>query len=262
MSALEKYGPWAVITGASDGIGRAIAHRAAADGFNVVLAARGEVRLKELAADLEQSHGVQALVVAVDFSDSDGAATLLSATEGMDVGLAVLAAGFATAGDFLHSPATDELEMIAVNVTAVAALAHAFAGRMAARGRGGIVLFGSLLGWGGVPGEANYAATKAYVQTLAEGLHRELKPRGVDVLAVAPGPVHTGFAARAGMTMKSAARPEIVANATWAALGRRVTVVPGALAKILTLGVKSLPRGPRSAVLGRVMASMRNGDGH
>ncbi len=147
--------------------------------------------------------------------------------------------------------------MIAVNVTAVAQLAQAFATRMTAQQRGGIVLFGSILGWQGVPGQPNYAATKAYVHSLAEGLHRELKPRGVDVLSVAPGPVHTGFAARAGLTMKSAAAPEVVAQATWAGLGRRVTVVPGVQAKFLTASLKMLPRRFRSIILGQVTASMR-----
>lgn len=257
MSKLAQYGPWAVVTGASDGIGEAVAQRAAAEGFNVLLAARSEAKLTALADEVRRVHGIQARVVPVDLSHPQGVATLLGSADDLDVGLAVLAAGFATGGDFLRSPASDELEMIAVNVTAVTALTHAFSRRMAERGRGGIVLFGSLLGWGGVPGEANYAATKAYVLTLAEGLHRELKQRGIDVLAVAPGPVHTGFADRAGMTMRFAATPEVVANATWAALGRKTTVVPGALAKVLTAAVKSVPRGPRSAILGRVMASMR-----
>ena len=127
---------------------------------------------------------------------------------------------------------------------------------MTARGRGGIVLFGSVLGWQGVPGQANYSATKAYVQALAEGLHGELRPHGVDVLCIAPGPVHTGFAARAGMTLASATTADVVADATWAALGKRVTVVPGLQAKLLTAGLKTLPRYGRSLVLGRVMASM------
>ena len=119
-------------------------------------------------------------------------------------------------------------------------------------------MFGSVLGWQGVPGQANYAATKAYVQALAEGLHSELKPQGVDVLCVAPGPVHTGFAARAGMTFASATTPDVVAAATWAGLGRRVTVVPGLQAKVMTGALKTLPRSVRSLVLARVMASMRN----
>lgn len=257
MNKRERYGPWAVITGASDGIGRAITKHVAAEGFDVVVAARGEAKLRELAGELERSYGIKTQVVAVDLGQTTGVAALLDATDGMDVGLAVLAAGFGTTGPFADTATADELEMIAVNITAVAQLTQSFAARMTARRRGGIVLFGSILGWQGVPGQANYAATKAYVQNLAEGLHRELKPRGVDVLSVAPGPVHTGFAARAGLTMKSAAAPEVVAKAMWSSLGRRVTVVPGRQAKFLTASLKLLPRRYRSIILGRVMASMR-----
>ena len=257
MSNRDKYGPWAVITGASDGIGRAIAGRAAADGLDVVLAARSAGKLEEFAAELSRAHGVQTRVVAVDLSQPAGAAMLLDVLDDLDVGLAVLAAGFGTNGPLADSPVADELEMIGVNVTAVAQLAQAFARRMVARGRGGIVLFGSILGWQGVPGQANYSATKAYVQSLAEGLHGELKPHGVDVLCVAPGPVHTGFAERAGMNMKSAATPDVVADAAWSALGHRVTVVPGLQAKFMTASLKTLPRYARSLILSRVMASMR-----
>lgn len=254
----DRYRPWAVITGASDGIGRAIATRAAADGLNVALAARSTGKLEHLAAEFSRAHGVQTRVVSVDLSQPDGRTTLLDAIDDLDVGLAVLAAGFGTIGPLADTSTTDELEMVAVNVTAVAHLAQAFAQRMTARGGGGIVLFGSVLGWQGVPGQANYAATKAYVQALAEGLHSELKPQGVDVLCVAPGPVHTGFAARAGMTFASATTPDVVAAATWAGLGRRVTVVPGLQAKVMTGALKTLPRSVRSLVLARVMASMRN----
>lgn len=257
MNKRDQYGPWAVITGASDGIGRAIAERAAADGINVVLAARGETRLRALAEELEGRYGVQTRVVPVDLGRPAGVTALLDSISVLGVGLAVLAAGFGTSGDFTQSAADEQLEMIAVNVTAVTHLAHAFARRMTAQGRGGIVLFGSMAGWQGVPGYANYAATKAFVQTLAEGLHAELKPQGVDVLSVAPGPVDTGFADRAGMRMKSAATSELVAAATWAALGKKTTVVPGARAKFTTAALSALPRGVRSAMVGRVMGSMR-----
>lgn len=254
----KDYGPWAVITGASDGIGRAIAGRAASAGINVVLAARSQDRLEELAADLARTHRVDARTVAVDLSRPEGPATLIAATQDLDVGLAVLAAGFGGARSFVESSPAEEHEMIAVNVGAVAQLAQFYVSRMVARGRGGIMLFGSVLGWQGVPGQANYSATKAYVQALGEGLHGELKPRGVDVLCVAPGPVHTGFAARAGMTLPIATTPNVVAEAAWGALGKRVTVVPGVQAKAMTAGLKTLPRYVRSVILGRVMASMRN----
>ena len=110
--------------------------------------------------------------------------------------------------------------MIAVNITAVTAVTHAFAHRLVARSGGRVVLFGSIVGSQGVPGQATYAATKAYMQTFAEGLHAELTPPGVDVLALAPGPVHSGFAARAGLTMTSATTADVVAAAALTALGR------------------------------------------
>ena len=153
----------------------------------------------------------------------------------------VLAAGFGTTGTVLETSLAEELDLIAVNVTAVMRLSHTFAGRLAVRGKGAIVLFGSIVGWQGVPGQANYAASKAYVQSLAEGLHDELAPRGVDVLAVAPGPVDSGFGARAGLTMTSATSTEVVAADTLNALGRR-SVVPGARGKFLTSALMPLPR--------------------
>ncbi|MEH3141305.1 MAG: SDR family NAD(P)-dependent oxidoreductase [Mycobacterium kyogaense] len=257
MSYADRYGPWAVVTGASDGIGRAVAHQLAGRGLHLVLVARRTETLRALARDIEAQHGVHTRIVAVDLGTSLGVAKLEESVAGVDIGLAVLAAGFGATGHLADADAVTEADMIAVNVTAVAELSRFFAARMVRRGRGGIVLFGSILGWQGVPGQANYAATKAYVQALAEGLHAELAPRGVDVLSVAPGPVHTGFAARAGMTMSSATSPEVVASAALAALGRRVTIVPGAQAKFLTWSLAFLPRVWRTRVLGRVTASMR-----
>ena len=151
----------------------------------------------------------------------------------------------------------DELELIAVNITAVMRLSHTFAGRLAARGNGGILLFGSIVGWQGVPGQANYAASKAYVQSLAEGLHDELGPHGIHVLAVAPGPVKSGFGARAGLSMTSATAADVVATVTLKALGRRRTVIPGGRGKFLTAALTPLPRRMRSLILGKVIASMR-----
>jgi short-subunit dehydrogenase len=127
---------------------------------------------------------------------------------------------------------------------------------MVARGRGGLVLMSSLLAFQGVPRAANYAATKAYIQSLAEGLRKELAPHGVDVIASAPGPIHSGFARRAGMSMSMGQRPSAVARTTLLALGRRATVRPGWLSKLLELSLAFLPRRGRSWILARVMAGM------
>lgn len=119
-----------------------------------------------------------------------------------------------------------------------------------------MVLMSSLVGWQGTPYAAHYAATKAYVQSLAEGMHAELKGSGVDVLASAPGPVHSGFATRAGMRMSAAASPADVARISLAALGHKATVVPGALSKLLTYSLAMMPRVARTFVMRHVMRGM------
>lgn len=257
MTNPQRYGPWALITGASDGIGKALAEKIAAAGINVMLVARGEDRLRALASELQTGHGVDTAVIGADLADPGALDRIEDLTRQIDIGLVVLAAGFGTTGTVLETVLADELALIAVNITAVTRLAHTFAARLAARSRGGIMLFGSIVGWQGVPGQANYAASKAYIQSLAEGLHDELAPRGVDVLSVAPGPVASGFGARAGLSMSSATTPEVVANAALNALGGRRTVIPGAKGKFLTTALRPLPRRLRSRILGTVIAGMR-----
>lgn len=259
MKRADRYGPWALVTGASDGIGRALATEIATAGINVVLCARSEHRLADLAAELRADHGIETMVLAADLRDRGTVDKVADQTAALDIGMVVLAAGFGTTGALGSTSLQDELDLIAVNISAVLHLSHTFAGRLVARGSGALVLFGSIVGWQGVPGQANYAASKAYVQSLAEGLHHELSPHGVDVLAVAPGPVHSGFGARAGLTMSSGDRPEVVATATVRALGRG-TVVPGAKGKFLTAALRPLPRSTRSRILGTVIAGMREAD--
>ena len=251
-----RYGPVAVVTGASDGIGRAIADVLAEAGLDLVLAARRADVLGGIAADLTARHGVDVQTVAADLSTEAGLEAVESATAGLDVGLLVAAAGFGTSGGFLDADLAREDEMIDVNIRAVVRATHHFGTRFAARGRGGIVLFGSLVGFQGTPGAATYAATKAFVQTFAEALHVEWAPLGVDVLSCAPGPVHTGFADRAGMRMGTALRPADVAVPTLNALGRRMTVAPGALTKVLLASLAPLPRPLRVRILGAVMGGM------
>lgn len=252
----ERYGPWAVVTGASSGIGRAVAARLAAGGLNLVLVARSKDALDALAAGWAKEHAIEARVVPLDLAATTGEDALEAATAGLDVGLLVAAAGFGTSGPFLESDLTAELDMLAVNCRAVVAQAWHFGRRFAERGRGGVVVFGSIVGFQGVPGAAHYAATKAFVQAFAEGLHAELAPRGVDVVSSAPGPAHTGFAARAGMRMGKAMTPDAVAGPTLAALGRRCTVRPGFLTKFLSYSLATLPRWARVRVMAKVMAGM------
>lgn len=252
-----RYGPWALVTGASSGIGRAIAIELARDGFQLVLVARSGPPLEALAAELTRLHGQEHRVIPADLSDPGQVVRLLSATADLDIGLLVAAAGYGRGGAFIDADLDTELAMIDVNCRAVAAMAWQFARHCRDRGRsGGIVLFGSIVAFQGVPQAANYAATKAYVQTLAEGLHRELAPLNIDVLAVAPGPVHSGFASRAGMHMGTALQPETVARGALRALGRRTTCRPGWLSQALELALKTLPRPGRVRMMAKVMRGM------
>ena len=251
-----RYGPWAVVTGASSGIGHEAALVLAEAGLNLVLVARSRGALEKMAADLVSWHGVEARAVPADLASEAGIGAVEAAARDLDVGLLIAAAGFGTSGPFLDSSLEEEMEMLDVNCRAPLRMGLHFGRRFATRGRGGIILMGSIVGFQGTPNAANYAATKAYVQTLAEALHAELAPYGVDVLASAPGPTNSGFASRAGMRMGAALGSAEVARKTLDALGRRSTALPGGLSKVLAYSLAPLPRWARVRIMGRVMGGM------
>jgi hypothetical protein len=252
----ERYGPWALVTGASDGMGRELSGLLASAGFSLVIVARRGALLDEMAARLIDEYGVEVIALELDMSRTADIKRLLSETEGLEVGLVVAAAGYGTSGPFAASDVARELDMLDVNCRAVLSLVHAYSGRLLARGKGGIVLFGSLVAWQGVAFAANYAATKAYVQALAEGLRIELAPYHIEVLSVAPGPVSSGFARRAGMHMGAATSASAAATGIFRSLGRSGTVVPGALGKLLTYSLAPLPRSLRIRIMAQVMRGM------
>lgn len=255
-SFVSRYGPWAVVTGASDGIGRAFAERLAAMGMNVVLVARRMHVLTELADTLRAAHGIQCRVLSVDLSQLDAVDRLVESTQDLDVGLLVAAAGFGSAGPLLARDLHAETAMVQVNCASVVAQCWHFGQRFTQRGRGGVVLMSSLLAFHGSPLAANYAATKAYVQSLAEGLRSEWAAHGVTVIASAPGPVDSGFAARADMRMAHTQQPNVVAVRTLRALGRRGTIRPGWLSKLLGWPLATAPRSVRVNLMGKIMRGM------
>jgi len=255
----HRFGPWALVTGASDGIGAAFATDLAARGLNLVLCARRGARLQSLAAELQERHGVECLALALDLAEPSSAQALERACAALDIGLLVAAAGFGNARPLHESDLALEAAMLSLNCGAVLHQCRWLAPRLLDRGRGGLVLMSSLVAFQGCPGAAHYGATKAWVQSLAEGLRSELAPGGVDVLAVAPGPVASGFGDRAGMDLSKAASPAVVAKATLDRLeqsARSGTLRPGRLAKLLGWSLATAPRPLRVLLMGRIMAGL------
>lgn len=253
---IRIWGPWAVITGASSGIGHAFAWHLAELGLNLVLLGRRREALEGLALRLQQEHGIKTRVVASDLSSPQGNLPLFEATQDLDVGLLVAAAGYGSSGRFLTQGLVEEMEMVDVNCKAVLEQAWYYGHCFKARGGGAMILFGSVLGFQGVPLSANYAATKAYVQSLAEALRWEWRLFGIDVLACAPGPVRTGFSKRANMRMQVAIEPDVVAREGLMALGIQATVRPGWVSKVLGWSLAMAPRSLRVYIMGGVMRSM------
>ncbi|HEY6533397.1 MAG TPA: SDR family NAD(P)-dependent oxidoreductase [Acidimicrobiales bacterium] len=193
----DRYGRWAVVAGASEGVGAAGADELAARGLDVLLLARNGPLLEELAADLRARHGVEARMLVVDFTDADAAERVLAATDGLEVGTLLYNAGAAgSSGTFLDQDLAHAMKMIALNCTMPVALVHGLAPAMVERGRGAVVLVGSMGCFAGQPYVASYSAAKAFQINLAEGLWAELKDRGVDVLEAVIGSTTTPARAR------------------------------------------------------------------
>lgn len=232
----------ALITGASAGIGRAIARELAQRGHNVILVARRKPQLRALADELRERHSVRAETIACDLGKPAARGRLAGQIErlGFDVELLVNNAGFATGGPFHQSDPERELAQVRLLVEAVVALTSTFSPGMVERGRGAILNVASTAGMQPMPFSAGYSAAKAYVLTFSEALHYELRPHGVTVSALAPGPVKTDFweiarweVAGGGAFEDSVPRPAMIsaeqaaaAGLEGLAAGRRV-VVPG-----------------------------------
>lgn len=182
-----RYGPWAVVAGASEGIGASFSKKLAARGLNLVLVARRAAPLEDLATELRQKHGVEVKVQPLDLGSPDAVAGMNEATENLDIGLLVYNAAYSPIGAFLDVDVEEHLKAVDVNVYGPLRLSHYFGRRFVARGKGGIILMSSMSGFQGTAMVANYAATKAYDMVLAEGLWYELQQQGVDVLACVAG---------------------------------------------------------------------------
>jgi short-subunit dehydrogenase len=240
----EKYGPFALIAGASVGLGAEFAAQLAARGLNLLLLARRAEVLAPLAARLSASSGVEVRTAAIDLAAGDLLARVREAAGDLEIGLLVYNAAFSLIGPFLDQPLVDHLRILDVNCRGPLILAHELGRAMVARGRGGIVLMSSMAGAQGSPQLATYSASKAFDLVLAEALWGELEARGVDVIACRAGATRTpNFEQSMPQGGPRPMEPGPVVRATLDALGRGPSVVPGALNRAAALLFdRALPR--------------------
>lgn len=206
MDLKHRYGPWALIAGASEGTGACFARRLAAVGINLILVARREGPLDALAAEIHDAHGVQVIAATIDLAKKDAAERLAQVSDGREVGLLILNAGADPNGAmFLDNDIANWVDLANRNVMTVMRACHHFGRTMRERGRGGIMVVGSGACYAGLPGIAVYGATKAFDMLLCESLWAELKPHGVDVLHYVIGrtdtPAHRELMEARGMAI-------------------------------------------------------------
>jgi len=218
MSFAKQYGPWAVVAGASEGVGRAFARKLAARGVPSILVARREESLTALAAEIRAESGLECIAAAIDLSAPDAAQQLMAAVGDRYVGLFVCNAGSDPNGaHFLDRDIGAWTELVQRNVTTMMQASHLLAQGMRARGKGGLLLVNSGACYGGASFMAAYAASKAFMLCFSEGLWAELKPYGVDVLTLVLGitdtpALRTLLAAKGLPLPSSAASPDDVAE--------------------------------------------------
>jgi uncharacterized protein len=256
----DRDGGWAVVTGASSGIGEALARQLAARGHRLWLVARRADRLETLAQELRSRHRIEVEVHSFDLADRVERAALCEELSGLRIAVLANNAGFTTCGTLAQGDPVREAQEVQVNVVAVHELTLAVLPGMLARGSGRILMTGSTAGMQPVPSAATYAATKAFVNTFAESLHGELRGTGVSCTLLAPGPVRTEFMTVGGAEDLESRRwfawqsPQTVARVALrgSRRGRRIAT-PGAMAKAQGLAGRHLPHPLTFLVLRKVV---------
>ena len=257
----KRFGPWALVTGASSGIGKEFARQIAASGINVMLVARRDALLGDLGRAIAQEFDVQYRALAMDLSQEGFIAELADATHDIDIGLVVSNAGTGNSGEFLKLDRQLLQATLRLNTMAHLDITHHFGAKLAERRRGGIILVGAMGAENGVPYMANDGGAKAYVHSLGEALQYEFKPLGVYVTVLAAGFTETAVLGKFGfdpktMPLKPMSVEQCVSEALSGLIKNRSRVVPGRLNRLMNALVPaSLARRIEADLLGKGIAS-------
>jgi short-subunit dehydrogenase len=256
----QRFGPWALVTGASSGIGPEFARQIAAAGINLVLVARREALLNEVGRHITRDFGVQFRALTMDVSQEGFISKLAEHTTDLDIGLVVSNAGTANPGEFLKLDRQLLEETLRLNTMSHLDIAHYFGRKLAERRRGGLILVGAMGAENGIPCIANDGGAKAYVHSLGEALHYEFNPLGVYVTVLAAGFTNTPVLEKFGfdpktLSMKPMSVDQCVSEGLNGLLENRSRVVPGRLNRIMNALVPAfLARKMEADMLGTALA--------
>lgn len=253
---LQHYGPTALVTGASSGIGEAFAVLLARSGFDLVLAARRTERLDNLAQRLRDHEGVNVRVCQVDLSRAEAIDAIAETCADQDIGLLVSNAGFGMKGAHQTNDPITLRNMVNVNCVAPMLLTQHFIPKLIKRGQGGIIITSSVESLMGFPYSAPYAATKAFASSLGEGLWGELQPLGIDVLALCPGSTDTETHALQGIDVSKLdgmMSPQAVAQEALDNIRNGPVFISGAANREMFSAVTAMPRREALLMMGENM---------
>lgn len=256
----ERYGEWALVTGASSGIGEEFVHQLAEKGMNIILVARHVDWMNDIAAGVREKYGVETQVIEQDLIETDAAEKVKQAVGDKEVGMLINNAGYGMLGSFHKNEAKRQIDMVTLNCVAPIALMSAFINPMVERGRGAVIFLASTAAYQGTPFFSTYGASKAFNLYVGEGLWGEYKELGIDVMALSPGYTKTNFQsnAKSGKVRGiKAAKPDDVVALALRKLGKRASVVHGGSNYAGVLISRLLSRMMSTRLAGFVMKKMR-----
>lgn len=241
----KRFGSWALVTGSTSGIGEAFAQQLAEQGFNLVLISRDQNKLDKTKNNIEEQLDVQIRTLAIDLYQFDAIDRIIQQTNDLEIDLIIPNAGTENTGELIDNDLLAETRLVHLNMTLPMQMSHHFGQKMKQRQQGGILFVSSLFGYQPVPFVANYSASKAYILSLGQALHVEMKKYGVDVAVVSPGLTKTTMSASMPVDFNKlplfAQQPQQVAKLGLSILGSKASAVSGTFNKFLAWENRFMP---------------------
>ncbi len=256
-SLKDKYGDWALITGASSGIGEEFARSFAKEKINLILVARRKERLDNLSEELKTKHEIDVIAAPIDLIKDNFLNELKTYVDNREVGILINNAGFGSNGEFVNNDPQTEADMVRLNCVAPTILTHHFVRPMVKRGKGAIIFLGSVVAFQPTPYMTTYSASKAFNSFMGDSLWYELKKYNIDVLSLNPGGTETEFQRIANSSTGPVPRTaEQVVNTAMNALGKKPSVVDGSINKVLVVASRFISRRLIVIIAGAIVNSL------